>query len=180
MDFWFGSSSVGFRDEWFRKDAAFDAAIRDRFRTTYERAARGEFDKWCSVAHGALALVIVLVQVPRNLIRDDARAFATDARARAVASESVARGFDGELSTVQRVFMYLPFEHSEVLADQERSVLLFESMEDAKERDAVIEYARRHRDIIRRFGRFPHRNRALGRTSTPEEMAFLATPGSSF
>lgn len=81
---------------------------------------------------------------------------------------------------MQRVFMYLPFEHSEVLADQERSVLLFESMEDAKERDAVIEYARRHRDIIRRFGRFPHRNRALGRTSTPEEMAFLATPGSSF
>jgi uncharacterized protein (DUF924 family) len=180
LDFWFGPPPGGFRPEWFAKDAAFDASIRTQFLSTYERAARAELDGWSESADGALALVIVLDQFPRNLFRDDARAFATDARARRTASDAIARGLDRALVPLQRMFLYLPFEHSEDIADQDRSVALFESIEDASVRDAVLDYALRHRDIVRRFGRFPHRNRVLGRTSTPAEVAFLATPGSSF
>jgi uncharacterized protein (DUF924 family) len=180
LAFWFGPPGSGFRPDWFRKDAAFDAAIRTQFLSTYERAARGELDTWSESADGALALVLVLDQFPRNVFRDDARAFATDAHARRIASNAIAHGFDRALTPLQRMFLYLPFEHSEDLADQERSVALFESIDDASVRDAVLEYAWKHRDIIRRFGRFPHRNRVLGRTSTPAEVAFLEEPGSSF
>lgn len=180
LDFWFGPEPHRFRPEWFQKDAAFDAAIRARFLATQERAARRALHGWSATAHGALALVIVLNQFSRNLFRDDARAFATDAHARRITTDAIARGFDRALPPIARMFLCLPFEHSESLADQERSVALFESIEDPGVRDAVLPYAVRHRDIIRRFGRFPHRNRVLGRTSTPAERAFLSTPSASF
>ncbi|HEX6980895.1 MAG TPA: DUF924 family protein [Alphaproteobacteria bacterium] len=189
LDFWFlspGDPEYGrMRKIWFAKDAAFDAEIRARFLADHEAAARGAYDAHAGTADGALALVILLDQFPRNLFRDDRRAFATDAKAREIANMALARAFDRQLRPVERMFLYLPFEHSEDLADQERAVALMESLPATPEfseavRAEVIDYARRHRDIVARFGRFPHRNAALGRTSTPEETAFLAQPGSRF
>ena len=159
-------------DKWFTKDAAFDAAIRDGFLATYAAAAAGTL-AWDDDPEGALALVIVLDQFPRNMFRDSARAFATDPLARTVASRAIARGFDQKVVLAERSFFYLPFEHSEALADQERCVALNRASGDA---DAV-KWAEIHADIIHRFGRFPHRNRALGRATTPEEQAFLDAGG---
>lgn len=178
LDCWFGPPSGAFLDEWFRKDAAFDAAIRDRFGTTDERAAIGELDEWCCIVLGALALVIVLDQFPRNLFRDDARAFATDARARMVASDAVARGFDRDLS---RVHVYVPTVRAQRRSRRPGTLgRAVRVIEDADVRQGALEYALRHRDIIRRFHRFPRRNRVLGRIATADEIAFLATPVSSF
>ena len=145
-----------------------------------ERAARREPDAWRADPHGALALVILLDQFPRNLFRDDSRAFATDAHARHVARDVIARGCDRALDSVQRMFLYLPFEHSELLADQDEALRLLATIEDTSMRDSALEWARKHREIIARFGRFPHRNAMLGRDTTPEDRAFLAEPGSSF
>jgi len=158
---------------WFSKDDAFDAEISRRFLSTYEAAARGELAAWEETAEGALALSIVLDQFPRNMFRNDARAYAADALAHAVAERALARGFDQGFPAAERTFFYLPFEHSEALGDQERSVALFKAAGDAD----LLKWADLHAEIIRRFGRFPHRNALLGRTSTAEEQAFLADGG---
>jgi len=159
-------------DKWFEKDAGFDAAISERFHATYEAAAARRLG-WDEDAQDALALVIVLDQFPRNMFRDSARAFAADPRAREVASRAIARGFDQRVPAAERMFFYLPFEHSEKLADQERCVALNRATGDAE----ATKWAEHHADIIRRFGRFPHRNAVLGRATTVEEQAFLDSGG---
>ena len=160
-------------DKWFTKDDAFDAEIRTRFLATYEAAAADRLSQdggsWDSAPEGALALVIVLDQFSRNMFRDDARAFAADPLARQVTSRAIDRGFDQQVVLAERSFFYLPFEHSETLADQERCVALNRASGDAD----ALKWAELHADIIRRFGRFPHRNKVLGRVTTPEEQAFL-------
>lgn len=178
LAFWFGDPPdfAARRPAWFVKDPAFDAAIADRFGAVQTAAAQRALDGLAATPTGALALVIVLDQFPRNMFRGSARAFATDARARAVADAALARGDDAAMTLMQQLFLYLPFEHSEALADQDRCCALFARTGDAD----FIDYAERHRAIIRRFGRFPHRNAALGRATTPEEAAFLTEPGSSF
>ena len=183
LDFWFSEQS---RALWFEKNAAFDEAIRTRFEDTLRAAAAGELDHWERTAPGALALVIVLDQFPRNLYRGSARAFAADARAREVADRALSRRLDQEIPLVQRHFFFLPFEHSESRADQERSVALFQAWAEAHDgpaRDRALEqmrYVHRHAEIVERFGRFPHRNEALGRESTEAEIAFLREPMSAF
>lgn len=156
-------------DKWFSKSDAFDAEIRSRFLPTYEAAAAGHLASWEDTPEGALALLLVLDQFPRNMFRADKRAFAADPLARQVADRAIARGFDQKFPPAERSFFYLPFEHSEQLADQERCIALFQAMGDAE----LLKWAELHTDIIRRFGRFPHRNAALGRTTTAEEQAFL-------
>jgi uncharacterized protein (DUF924 family) len=184
LEFWFGApESPEFgrpRAAWFVKSAAFDALIRDRFLATHEAAAAGTLDAWGARPLGALALVVALDQFPRNLFRGDPRAFATDARALALAREIVARGHDAALLPVQRWFAYLPFEHAEDLAAQRESLRLFERIANETGGDGTFTYAMRHYAVIARFGRFPHRNAILGRASTPDELEFLRQPGSSF
>jgi uncharacterized protein (DUF924 family) len=180
LEFWFGPEPGRPRAEWFRKDPAFDAEVGRRFGAMHAQAAAGGMEDWCDTVRGNLALVIVLDQFSRNLFRDDARAFAQDARARSCARAALARGDDLELSPVERQFLYLPFEHSEVAADQDIGVAKMRELEAFEETRGLTQWAEKHRAIIQRFGRFPHRNRALGRASTPEETAFLETPGSGF
>ena len=160
-------------ERWFKVDPVFDALIREHFLATHEAAANGQLASWEETAKGALALVIALDQFPRNLFRGTARAFATDARAREVAGRAIKRGFEREFQPPLRNFFYLPSMHSEDLADQERSLAYMRAIGD----ENGIKYAEIHRDVIRRFGRFPHRNEALGRGSTPEETAFLEAGG---
>jgi len=160
-------------ERWFNKDAAFDAEIRRRFLATYEVAAAGQLTAWEATAEGALALLILLDQFPRNMFRGSARAFAADPLARAIAAGALIRGFDAQVPANMRTFFYLPFEHSEDMADQERCIALYKAAGDAEN----LKWAELHADIIRRFGRFPHRNEVLGRASTPEEQAFLASGG---
>ena len=155
-------------DRWFEKDAALDDEIRRRFLTAHEAAAAGKLTAWEQTAEGALALLILLDQFPRNMFRGEARAFATDALARVIASRAILNGFDGAFPDM-RGFFYLPFQHSEDLKDQERGVALYKASGDAD----GLKWAEPHADIIRRFGRFPHRNAILGRVSTAEEQAFL-------
>jgi len=155
-------------DKWFTRDNAFDADIRDKFLPTYEAAAAGKLAEWEATPEGALALCIVLDQFPRNMFRGDARTFAADARAREVANRALKRGYDQDIPAEDRGFLFLPFMHSEDLTDQNRCVELYRAAGHEN-----MKYAEQHRDIIRRFGRFPHRNAILGRTTTPEEQAFL-------
>jgi uncharacterized protein (DUF924 family) len=162
-------------ERWFEADAGFDAEIRARFTTTYEDAAAGRLSAWQDWPEGALALLIVLDQFPRNMFRHSARSFAADLLARSIARNAIAKGFDQQVATPQRQFFYLPFEHSEQLADQELAVALMRATGDAD----LLKWAMLHMDIIRRFGRFPHRNAVLGRTATPEEQAFLDGGGFS-
>jgi uncharacterized protein (DUF924 family) len=184
IDFWFGAASSSARGlprkAWFEKSAAFDAEIGVRFGGVVEDAAAGRLDAWRRTPLAALALVITLDQFPRNMFRDTPRAFATDPRARAVARGIVARGFDAAYLPVERCFAYLPFEHAEDLAAQRESLTLFARLPPSPANRRYVDYARRHHDVIARFGRFPHRNAILGRASTAEERAFLAQPGSSF
>jgi uncharacterized protein (DUF924 family) len=156
-------------DRWFKKDTAFDDEIRERFLATHEAAAAAQLSDWERGPQGALALLILLDQFPRNMFRGEARAFATDPLARAIAAGAIVRGFDSRVSKQLRNFFYLPFEHSEDLADQERCIAFNKAAGDAEN----LKWAELHADIIRRFGRFPHRNTALGRATTPEEQAFL-------
>jgi uncharacterized protein (DUF924 family) len=156
-------------DRWFNKNANFDEEIRQRFLETYEAAAAGQLTDWEQSAQGALALLILLDQFPRNMFRGEARAFATDPLARAVAAGAIVRGFDSQVPPEMRGFFYLPFQHSEDLADQERGIAFYKAIGDLEN----LKWAELHADIIRRFGRFPHRNSVLGRTTTPEEQAFL-------
>ncbi len=156
-------------ERWFEPDETFDETIRSRFLAPHEAAARGDLAAWQDSPEGALALVILLDQFSRNMFRGTARAFAADPLARAVADHALARGFDQAVDETMRVFFYLPFMHSELISDQERCVVLFDALGDTEQsRYAII-----HRDIIRRFGRFPHRNRVLGRETTPAEQEFL-------
>jgi len=160
-------------DRWFSKDVDFDKEIHERFFDTYEAAAAGKLSHWEQSAQGALALLILLDQFPRNMFRGDARAFATDPLARAVAAGALVRGFDGQVPEELQKFFYLPFEHSEDLADQERCITLNKAAGDIEN----LKWAEIHADIIRRFGRFPHRNAALGRATTSEEKDFLDSGG---
>ena len=160
-------------DKWFAGGAAFDAACRERLGGAHWAAARPELDGWSSTPEGTLALLLLLDQIPRNIFRGSGHAFATDGLARHFARLALDAGHDAACEPSLRAFFYLPFEHSEALADQERSVALFAAMGDASYRD----YATAHRDVIARFGRFPHRNAALGRHTTPEEQAWLEGGG---
>ena len=160
-------------DKWFEKDDAFDSEIRERFLDIYVAAAAGRLAGWEGEAESALALVIVLDQFPRNMFRGDARTYAADPLARAVTERAIARGFDQRYAPPERRFFYLSFTHSENLADQERCVALNRAAAD----EEGVKWAEIHADIIRRFGRFPHRNRVLGRVTTPEEQAFLDAGG---
>jgi uncharacterized protein (DUF924 family) len=171
LDFWFSPRA---QRGWFAATPALDREIRERFLALWQAGAAGELGHWTASPALALALVIVLDQLPLNMFRGSAAAFSTEAAARQVARQAIDQGFDRTLSDQERQFIYLPFMHSEDLADQEHSVRLFES---AAGLDQALHWARHHRDLIRRFGRFPHRNAALGRTSTMEELAYLETPG---
>ena len=179
LDFWFGAPDSRERGRprklWFQKSEPFDAEVRRRFLATWERVARGELGTWRTTPLASLALVVTLDQFPRNMFRGTARCFASDSLALAVARGTIARGFDRLLSPVERAFVYLPFAHAEDLAAQRRSVGLFDGLDPEDVRSA-----RRHYEIIARFGRFPHRNAALRRESTAEEIEFLKRPGSSF
>lgn len=183
LDFWFAGDSQA---HWYERDDAFDAAIRERFGDTLDAARRGDLDHWAQSPEGWLALLIVRDQFSRNLYRDDARAWSADPVTQVLALDGVARGDDQRLTPMQRVFAYMPLEHAESLVLQMHCVHLFERLvasQPASERPRFqnfLDYARRHHDVIARFGRFPHRNAVLGRLDTPEELAYLATPGSGF
>lgn len=182
LDFWFGPLDARGkpRPEWFRKDGRFDEEIRGRFGATHAAAAARELETWRASAESMLALVVVLDQFSRNIHRHDARAFAQDGYARECSEEAIERGLDLGMLPVERQFLYLPFEHSERLEDQERALELFRTLEAFEETRGLLAWAERHHAVIARFGRFPHRNVILGRASTPEEEAFLAQPGSGF
>lgn len=185
IDFWFAppNSTERFKQRavWFKRDPDFDGELRRRFLPLQQRAAAGDCTAWVREAEPCLGLILLLDQLPRNLYRDTAQAFATDATAREVADSALRRGFDRSLPAVCRQFLYLPFEHSEILADQERSLALFGALAQQDPAFAGgLDYAQRHHAIVTRFGRFPHRNQALGRQSSAEEEAFLKEPNSSF
>jgi len=192
LDFWFGDASSESEvaaqrmKVWFTKDPLFDQALRERFGALIESAGRGELDSWIEDPKSRLALVLVLDQFPRNAFRGTPRSFAFDGRAAAIAVDDLKRGDDEVLRRIERAFLYLPLEHAEKLELQELSVraygeLLAEAPEEGKEIfQEYFKYAVAHREIIARFGRFPHRNAILGRASTPEEIEFLKEPGSSF
>ena len=163
------------RERWYEPDDTFDADVRSRFLELWRKAAAGELSSWATTNAGALALVIVLDQFPRNMFRGDIRSYSSDALAREVASRAIARGADMRVEPALLEFLYVPFMHSEHLADQLRCVELFRQTDYADN----LKYAEDHADIIRRFGRFPHRNRVLGRATTPEEQAFLDDGGFS-
>jgi uncharacterized protein (DUF924 family) len=169
LDFWCAAGP----DRWWYKDDAFDTEIRDRFTDVWNAARSGQLSAWQATDNGTLALIIVLDQFPRNMFRNDARAFATDAMAREVASRAIAEGRDHRIEALLRVFIYIPFMHSENLADQERCVALLHQSGDEEN----LRFAELHADIIRKFGRFPHRNPVLGRDTNPEEAAFLESGG---
>lgn len=179
LDYWFGPGdtvSDEVRQRWFKKSEATDRDIRERFGDAVARAGRGELDEWAATPRGRLALVILLDQFTRNIHRERPEAFACDAKAQRLVSEGLGRGDDRELSAAQRAFLYMPLMHAEDFELQNRGVALFE----AAGQGSFADYARRHRDIIERFGRFPHRNAVLGRESTTEELEFLREPGSFF
>jgi uncharacterized protein (DUF924 family) len=192
LRFWFGESAgspeTARRQSalWWSKQPAIDTTIRRQFAPLVQAAGFGRFAEWQNTARGTLALIITLDQFPRNLFRGSPRAFAYDAQAREAAIALIRTGEHRQLRLIERVFVYLPLEHSEIPAHQDECVALFEALYDEapEEEKAVfagyVDFAHRHRDIVRRFGRFPHRNAALGRASTPEESAFLLQPGSSF
>lgn len=192
LAFWFGAypldeaAMLGVQKQWFQKVDRFDQQLRQRFGATLVAALAGQLDGWAQDAEGRLALIVVLDQFTRNAFRDQAASFAGDRQALALALEGLARGDDARLPLMARPFMYLPVEHSEDLAMQDRSVQLFDALPAQAEGEVAqtlagnADYAHRHRAVIRRFGRFPHRNAVLGRTSTPEERDYLAQPGAGF
>ncbi len=192
LEFWFGNAgndtAIAQTQQklWWSKNTEVDADIRKRFGDLVETATAGKLDGWAQHARGRLALILLFDQFPRNMYRETPRAFAYDLLAGKLALEGVSSGVDRELRTIERVFFYLPLEHSESADLQERCVALFTALAagvpeaDRKTFSGYVDYAVRHRDVIHRFGRFPHRNRILGRTSTPEEIEFLKQPGSSF
>lgn len=184
LDFWFGPRSSGehglARKVWFRKDPGFDNLIRDRFGALHARLEAGESVGWGESPDSLLARIIVLDQFSRNMFRDTPRAYASDALALECAGTMVDRGWDMGLLPVQRMFVYLPFEHSERMADQDRCVALMQRVAEDARLAEMPAWAEKHRVVVARFGRFPHRNAILGRECTAEEVEFLRQPGSSF
>lgn len=194
LEYWFGDLKEGeippddVIARWWGKDQKTDDYIRENFGRGLEEAARGALHGWEETPRGTLALIIVLDQFSRNVYRDDPRAFARDGLALETAARGIAKGFDKGLHPVMRVFFYIPFMHSEDLVMQERSLEFFRGLENefssapgvSEMLSSNRDYAERHYEIVKRFGRYPHRNRILGRESTPEEIAFLQQPGSSF
>ena len=182
LAFWFGDGKERgqSRPLWFKKDPAFDAEICSRFHAIYERAVAGELAHWKDLATSCLAFIVVLDQFPRNMFRGTRRAFEGDPLARKAARFALAKEFDRLLRPVERMFVYLPLEHSEHLPDQELCVRLMKELSGFRETKELHLWAEKHLVIIRRFGRFPHRNAALGRNSTAEEIEFLKQPGSAF
>jgi uncharacterized protein (DUF924 family) len=192
LSFWFGEldsegrASQETTARWWKKDETFDQEIRERFGTLHSELVRAVYGDWLATPRGRLAAVIVLDQFSRNLFRGSARSFAGDAQALEIATQGIVQGSDRALAFDERACFYMPFVHSEKLDDQERGIELFTAfrneLEGAKREriDDYIQSAERHRDIVKRFGRFPHRNGLLGRASTPEETEFLKQPGSSF
>ena len=166
LDFWFSEES---RARWFKSTPEYDREVKQRFEGVWQQARNGELADWEDTAAGAVALVIVLDQLPLNMFRDQPESFSTEEQSRDVARRAIRNGFDIELADEFMAFMYLPFMHSESLVDQDRSVMLFETagLEDN------LKWARSHREIVQRFGRFPHRNKILGRESTAEELEWL-------
>jgi uncharacterized protein (DUF924 family) len=183
LEFWFGRPGTAaygcVRDEWFRKVAAYDAAIRDRFSAAIETALAGGFADW-TAPRPALARILLLDQFTRNAFRHTPRAFAGDALALTLAEAAVGRGDDEQLLPVERWFMYLPFAHAESPSAQARSLELFRRLRDTSGLADPLAWAERHAKVVQLFGRFPHRNATLGRESTAEEIVFLSTPGSRF
>ena len=183
IDFWFGPPGDGEREThrqiWFRSTPEHDATLRERFLADYELAAAGALASWEAAPGSALALVLLLDQIPRNIFRATPRAYAADALAREVADHAMARGFDAEFPPVWRKFFFMPLHHSESLADQRRSIALFDRIRedhdpgDREERGGLRRYGLPYVEVIQRFGRFPHRNAILGRISTPDEIAFM-------
>ncbi|MGD2141563.1 MAG: DUF924 family protein [Burkholderiales bacterium] len=192
LQFWFGSATDDLElaeqraATWWKKNPEVDREIRERFAAALDDAANGKQDDWNASARGCLANIILADQFPRNMYRDTPRAFATDHLARTWCKDGLAAGFDRQLRPIERVFLYMPLEHSESIEDQQHCVALFSQLardvlpQQRKLFDGYVDYAVRHRDIVLRFGRFPHRNAILGRQSTDEEQAFLKQPGSSF
>ena len=192
LDFWVGApgsaAEVGARQRplWFAKSAANDQLVVERFAETLVAASAGRLDHWANTPRGRLALIVVLDQFPHHVHRGHGQSFAFDARSLALALEMIERGEDVRVTPIERVFVYLPLEHAESLEMQDRSVALYEKLANeaaAAERqlfEGFLDYARKHRDVVVRFGRFPHRNELLGRPSTPEEIEFLKQPGSRF
>ncbi len=184
LEFWFGHpDEPGYgkpKAFWFSKKPDFDQELASRFHQDYQKAAAGHLDDWVDLPKTCLALILLLDQFPRNMFRGTPQAFATDWEALSAAHHAVAQGYDREFLPVQRWFIYLPFEHSENLEHQRRCIKLFQQLSHDPESAGAIAYAFRHQEIIQRFGRFPHRNSILGRTSTPEEQEFLKQPGSIF
>jgi len=193
LAFWFGDMSgpdhaIAQRQAglWWSKDEAVDARIRERFEVAVRAAADGRLSQWRASPEGWLALIVLTDQFPRNIHRGTPGAFAFDPRAREIAREGLDAGWDESLRPVQRVFAYLPLEHAEDMALQREAVERFTALasqvppEDREAFDGYLDFARRHLEVIERFGRFPHRNAILGRESTPAERAFLQQPGSSF
>ena len=178
LDFWFEGDPAERRKKWFEKEPAFDAECA-RFTAGIRDARAGRYDEWAATPKGALALIVLQDQLSRNVFRGLAEAFAADPHARDVARRAIADGFDTMLTPLERMFVYLPFEHAETIEDQNQSVRLFESLAEALGAD-TIDYAHRHRDVIRAFGRFPHRNAVLGRINTLAEDEYLARPGAGF
>jgi len=192
LAFWFGSAAgdsataAAQKKLWWSKDAVIDAEIRERFGALVATAAGGAHREWAREPRGRLALILLFDQFPRNIYRDTPQAFAHDGLALRLALDGINSGADRSLRAIEKVFFYLPLEHAESAQMQERSVALFEELlagaveEDRKTFAGYLDYALQHRDIVQRFGRFPHRNRILGRASTAEEQEFLRQPGSSF
>ena len=182
LEFWFGGGEdYGKRhNRWFAKDPAFDAELRVRFALLLGKLAAGAHREWLEESDACLARIIVLDQFSRQIHRSSPRAFATDSLALQAARHAVSHGYDAAMLPVERLFSYLPFEHGESLADQERACSLMEPLARFPETADALRFAVAHRDVIARFGRFPHRNALLGRASTPEEIEFLKQPGSAF
>ncbi|MDK2122510.1 DUF924 family protein [Parachitinimonas caeni] len=183
LEFWFGPPAQRGRPraEWFRKDPQFDAQINQQFGDSVVAALNGQLPGWTTTPDGCLACVLLLDQFTRNIYRNLPQAFAGDAQALALARKLVDLGWDQQLSPLERVFAYLPFEHAESLAEQDRAVALFEALAAAQPTLAdYLVYAQRHREVIARFGRFPHRNAILGRTSSLDEQIYLQQPGAGF
>jgi len=185
IQFWFDrppneAGTASYRKVWFAKNADFDQAVKQQFAYVYAAGLAGQLEPWRTTPTGTLALILLFDQFPRNMFRDTPAAFAADAKALALAKSAIAQGFDQQLPPIQRWFVYLPFMHSEHLNDQQRAVELFETLRSNPEIASAYDYALKHQAVIERFGRFPHRNAILGRTSTPTELEFLTQPGSSF
>ena len=169
LDFWFSEES---RKRWFNSTPEYDRQVKEQFESVWQQVRNGELADWEETADGAVALVILLDQLPLNMFRDQPESFSTEEKSRQVARRAIGNGFDIELADEFMAFLYLPFMHSESLDDQDRSVMLFETAG----LENNLKWARSHREIVRRFGRFPHRNNILGRESTPEEVEWLDSP----